>query len=55
MSKKKKQNRVWVCMQSSLSKYRLFTVKKKEVGKKLSLMKYDPTLRKHVLFNETKA
>lgn len=55
MSKKKKQNRIWVCLQSSLSTHRVFTTKKKVVGHKLSLKKYDKILRKHVVFNETKA
>jgi ribosomal protein L33 len=54
MSKKKKQNRVFVALKSSESKLRIYTEKKRVSGHKLSLKKYDPNLRKHVLFTETK-
>ncbi len=54
MSKKKKQNRLWVCMKSSESPECTWTEKKRVAGHKLSLKKYDPRLRKHVLFVESK-
>lgn len=55
MSKKKKQNRVWISLKSSESTHRIWTSKKKVAGHKLSLRKHDPVLRKHVIFTESKA
>lgn len=54
MAKKKKQNRLWISLKSSESKHRVYTEKKRVAGHKLSLKKYDPVLRKHVVFNEVK-
>jgi len=41
-------------MQSSESTFRRFTEKRRVVGHKLSLRKYDPILRKYTTFNEVK-
>jgi ribosomal protein L33 len=54
MSKKKKQNRVWISLKSAESVARVWTEKKRVAGHKLSLKKYDPILRKHVIFTESK-
>lgn len=54
MSKKKKQNRMWICMKSTESVHRIHTFKRRVAGDRLSLRKYDPRLRRHTLFTETK-
>lgn len=55
MSKKKKGARTQVILKSSENVQFVYsTVKKKVVGHKLALKKYHPTLRKHVLFTESK-
>ncbi len=52
---KKKGNRILVKMQSSESGYIYYTQKnRKNDQQRLELRKYDPVVRKHVVFKETK-
>ena len=51
----KKGNRLLVKMRSSESGHMYYTQKnRRNVTEKLELKKYDPTLRKHVLYKEGK-
>lgn len=43
-----------IIMRSSESRYFYTTTKNKRNKEKLSLSGYDPTVRKHVMFNEEK-
>ena len=48
--------RIKILMRSSLSAYAYATTKnRRNTPQKLKLRKYDPVVRKHVLFKETKA
>lgn len=52
---KDKQVRGWIKMKSSESDHCYFTYKnRRNTTGKLELRKYDPTLRKHVVYKETK-
>ena len=53
----KKGARTWVWMiakDKKESTHRFQAERNKNMGKKLELMRFDPTLRKHILFIETK-
>ena len=51
----KKKNRQIITLESTESKYRTTTVKNpKNTTSRLELKKYDPTIRKHVMFKEKK-
>jgi large subunit ribosomal protein L33 len=51
----KKKSRQIITLESTESKFRTTTVKNpKNTTSRLELMKYDPTLRKHVMFKEKK-
>lgn len=47
-------NRVYVKLRSSASGYFYYTTKNKTITRRLEFKKYDPTVRKHVLFKEEK-
>lgn len=54
MAKAKKGNLVRVRLKSSESGFCYYTVKnKRNMPDKMELMKYDPFVRKHVLFKES--
>ncbi len=54
MAKKSKEARGWIKLVSTESKHCYFTFKnRRNTTKKLELKKYDPTLRKHVLYRES--
>ena len=54
MAKAKKGNLVRVRLKSSKSGFCYYTVKnKRNMPDKMTLMKYDPFVRKHVLFKES--
>lgn len=50
----KKINSIKVIMRSEASPYFYTTTKNKRNKEKLSFKRYDPVVRKHVLFNEEK-
>ena len=55
MARKAKEARSWIKLQSTESKHCYFTYKnRRNTTKRLELKKYDPTLRKHVLYREGK-
>ena len=53
---KKKKNRILIKLESSekTGYFYITTKNKKSKDKKLSVKKYDPKLRRHVIFNEVK-
>lgn len=55
MAKKSSENRIIINLRSTESGYTYTTVKnKRNDASRIELKKYDPTLRKHVTFKETK-
>jgi len=55
MAKKSKEARSYVKMQSSESAHCYFTEKnRRNTTDRLELKKYDPTVRKHVIYKEAK-
>lgn len=55
MARKQKDIRGFIKMQSTESKHVYYTFKnRRNTTGRLELRKYDPTLRKHVLYRETK-
>jgi large subunit ribosomal protein L33 len=51
----KKGNRTWIKIRSSESGHMYLTFKnKRNDPNRIELMKYDPIVRKHVLYKETK-
>ena len=55
MAKKAKGNRVIIKMKSTESAYTYSTTKnKRNTPDRIQMRKYDPVLRKHVLFKETR-
>ena len=55
MAKKSGENRIIITMRSSESGHSYVTYKnKRNDPTRIELKKYDPTVRKHVLFKETK-
>jgi len=55
MAKKSKEARSYVKMQSSESAHCYFTEKnRRNTTDRLELKKYDPTVRKHVVYKEAK-
>ena len=56
MAKKNKEARSYVKMQSSESAHCYFTERnRRNSTSRLELRKYDPVVRKHVLYNEAKS
>lgn len=55
MAKKSKEKRSYVKMQSSASPHCYFTEKNRQnTNQRLELKKYDPVVRKHVVYKEGK-
>jgi large subunit ribosomal protein L33 len=55
MAKKSKEARSWIKLQSTESDHCYYTEKnRRNTTKRLELRKYDPTLRKHVVYREAK-
>jgi large subunit ribosomal protein L33 len=50
----KSGRRTQIKLRSTESSYCYYTTKKPKATQKLALRKYDPIVRKHVLFKETK-